>query len=100
LIQRRAHRVLGEAVDLLERIVDDTLLDAIADGTFGIMKRPADRGRGLDGVAAHEVDYYNPATEILEDTRLPGPDAAAPHRAPSRRIDRRMVADVSGPAGG
>ena len=28
-----------------------TLLEAIADGTFGIMKRPADRGRGLDGVA-------------------------------------------------
>ena len=29
-IQRRAHQVLGEAVDLLERIVDDGLLDAIA----------------------------------------------------------------------
>ena len=28
------------------------LLNAIADGTFGIMKRPADRGKGLDGVAA------------------------------------------------
>ena len=53
-IQQRAHAVLGEAVDLLERIVDDTLLNAIADGTFGIMKRPADRGKGLDGVARHE----------------------------------------------
>ena len=31
------------------------LLNAIADGTFGIMKRPADRGKGLDGVAAHEA---------------------------------------------
>src|SRR5499433_365421 len=49
-IQQRAHQVLAEAVDLLERIVDDTLLEAIADGTFGIMKRPADRGKGLDGV--------------------------------------------------
>ncbi|MEH0830828.1 lysine 5,6-aminomutase subunit alpha TIM-barrel domain-containing protein, partial [Micromonospora sp. CPCC 205714] len=39
---------------------------AIAEGTFGIMKRPADRGKGLDGVARHEADYYNPATEILE----------------------------------
>ena len=29
----------------------DGLLDAIADGTFGLMKRPADAGRGLDGVA-------------------------------------------------
>jgi beta-lysine 5,6-aminomutase alpha subunit len=65
-IQRRAHRVLAEAVELLERIVDDTLLAAIADGTFGIMKRPADRGRGLDGVAAHEDGYFNPVTAALE----------------------------------
>ncbi|WP_020524041.1 lysine 5,6-aminomutase subunit alpha [Catelliglobosispora koreensis] len=65
-IQQRAHGVLGEAVTLLEEIVDDTLLNAIADGTFGIMKRPANRGKGLDGVAKHEDGYYNPATEILE----------------------------------
>jgi beta-lysine 5,6-aminomutase alpha subunit len=65
-IQRRADQVLREAVELLERIADDTLLNAIADGTFGIMKRPANRGKGLDGVAAHEDGYYNPATDILE----------------------------------
>jgi beta-lysine 5,6-aminomutase alpha subunit len=65
-IQQRAQRVIGEAVELLGEIVDDTLLNAIADGTFGIMKRPANRGKGLDGVAKHEPDYYNPATEILE----------------------------------
>jgi len=65
-IQQRAHQVLGEAVTLLERIADDTLLQAIAEGTFGIMKRPADRGKGLEGVAAHEDGYFNPATELLE----------------------------------
>ena len=65
-IQQRAHLVLGEAIDLLRRISDDTLLNAIADGTFGIMKRPADRGKGRDGVAAHEPGYYNPVTEALE----------------------------------
>jgi beta-lysine 5,6-aminomutase alpha subunit len=65
-IQQRAHGVLGEAVDLLEKIVDDSLLEAIADGTFGIMKRPANRGKGLDGVAEHEDGYYNPVTEALE----------------------------------
>jgi beta-lysine 5,6-aminomutase alpha subunit len=68
-IQQRAHQVLGEAVDLLERIVDDTLLTAIAQGTFGIMKRPPDRGKGLDGVAEHDEDYYNPVTELLEATQ-------------------------------
>jgi beta-lysine 5,6-aminomutase alpha subunit len=65
-IARRAHRVLAEAVDLLERIVDDGLLDAIADGTFGIMKRPPDRGRGLDGVVKHGPQYFNPVTDVLE----------------------------------
>jgi beta-lysine 5,6-aminomutase alpha subunit len=65
-IQSRAELVLTEAVELLAKIVDDTLLTAIADGTFGIMKRPADRGKGLDGVARHDADYYNPVTEALE----------------------------------
>ena len=65
-IQRRASVVLGEAVELLERIAAEGLLDAIADGTFGIMRRPADGGRGLDGVARHEDGYYNPASELLD----------------------------------
>jgi beta-lysine 5,6-aminomutase alpha subunit len=67
-IQRRAQQVLAESVGLLERIVDDGLLTAIADGTFGIMKRPADRGKGLAGVARQEADYYNPATELMESS--------------------------------
>jgi beta-lysine 5,6-aminomutase alpha subunit len=77
--------VLGEAIELLERIVNDTgssgrrpaggpLLNAIADGTFGIMKRPADRGKGLDGVAKQEAGYYNPAIEILSES---APERAA-----------------------
>jgi beta-lysine 5,6-aminomutase alpha subunit len=77
-IQRRAQQVLAEAVALLEQIDSSAsradpqapgggLLAAIADGTFGIMKRPPDRGRGLDGVVKREVAYYNPAAEILED---------------------------------
>jgi beta-lysine 5,6-aminomutase alpha subunit len=65
-IQQRATQVLDEAVSLLESIVEDGLLNAIGDGTFGIMRRPADRGRGLDGVVPHEDGYYNPATEMLE----------------------------------
>ena len=68
-IAGRADTVLHEAVELLERIVDhdEGLLDAIADGTFGLMKRPADGGKGLDGVARKAADYYNPATELLEE---------------------------------
>ncbi|HET6939740.1 MAG TPA: lysine 5,6-aminomutase subunit alpha, partial [Nocardioides sp.] len=61
-----ARQVLGETVELLEAIVDDTLLEAIADGTFGLMRRPADGGKGLDGVAKKSSAYYNPASELLE----------------------------------
>ncbi len=72
-IVNRAKQVLGETIDLLERIANDRtpsghppLLAAIADGTFGLMKRPPDAGRGLDGVARKAEGFYNPATEILE----------------------------------
>jgi beta-lysine 5,6-aminomutase alpha subunit len=30
------------------------------------MRRPADRGKGLDGVAAHAEDYFNPVVDLLE----------------------------------
>ncbi|MGW6194982.1 lysine 5,6-aminomutase subunit alpha [Kribbella sp. NPDC055110] len=66
-IASRARQVLGESVELLDRIVDDGLLNAIGDGTFGLMKRPQDAGRGLDGVARRSAGYYNPATELLEE---------------------------------
>jgi beta-lysine 5,6-aminomutase alpha subunit len=65
-IQNRAREVLGESVALLERIVDDGLLNAIGDGTFGLMKRPANRGKGLDGVVEKAEGYANPAVALLE----------------------------------
>jgi beta-lysine 5,6-aminomutase alpha subunit len=72
-IQTRARQVLSEAVDLLERIVEDTdasgeppLLAAIADGTFGLMRRPPDRGKGLEGVVRRAEGYDNPAVTALD----------------------------------
>jgi beta-lysine 5,6-aminomutase alpha subunit len=82
-IEQRANTVLAEAIALLEAIATDEdvspiaadpqsvgghapLLAAIADGTFGLMKRPADAGRGLEGVARTTPEYFNPAVEILE----------------------------------
>jgi beta-lysine 5,6-aminomutase alpha subunit len=67
LIVKRAHQVLGEAVDLLERIVADDggLLAAIAAGTFGLMKRPPNGGKGADGVIAKADGYRNPAADLL-----------------------------------
>jgi beta-lysine 5,6-aminomutase alpha subunit len=79
LIVRRAHGVLDEAVALLERIADPAqhpggLLDAIADGTFGLMRRPADGGRGLDGVVERAPGYCNPAIDILDAAAVRGED--------------------------
>ncbi len=67
-IANRANEVLRESIDLLDKILghERGLLDAIADGTFGLMKRPADAGKGLEGVARKSREYYNPAIEILE----------------------------------
>ncbi|MCE7004161.1 lysine 5,6-aminomutase subunit alpha [Kibdelosporangium philippinense] len=67
LIVKRAHQVLGEAVDLLDRIVADGLLNAIADGTFGLMKRPPTGGKGADGVIEKTDGYRNPASDLLEE---------------------------------
>jgi beta-lysine 5,6-aminomutase alpha subunit len=41
------------------------LLQAISDGTFGLMKRPPDAGKGLDGVVRCAPGYDNPASTLL-----------------------------------
>ncbi len=86
-IQTRARQVLSESIDLLERIVHDSdpagdapLLAAIADGTFGLMKRPADRGKGLDGVFERAPGYDNPAITALDGW---APEPAQRHTAPT-----------------
>ena len=66
-VATRARQVLSEAVELLGRIADDGLLRAIAEGTFGVTRRPADGGKGLDGVVPHADGYLNPAVDLLEE---------------------------------
>ena len=67
-VTERAHQVLDGAVGLLRRISTEGLLNAIADGTFGLTRRPPDGGRGLDGVVARAESYFNPVTSLLEGT--------------------------------
>jgi beta-lysine 5,6-aminomutase alpha subunit len=93
-IDRRANQVLAESVSLLRAIRDDGLLNAIANGTFGITKRPADGGRGLDGVIVKAGGYFNPASEILE-----APAAGQARDLAPAATDRDAVAaDQSGGA--
>ena len=88
-IANRARQVLAESVDLLDRIVDDGLLNAIGDGTFGLMKRPQDAGRGLEGVARRSAAYYNPAIELLEEATSEGPRAITHTSSDVRKGTRR-----------
>jgi beta-lysine 5,6-aminomutase alpha subunit len=73
-VERRAQQVLRETVALLRTIGEEGLLAAIADGTFGVTRRPAHGGRGGDGVIERAPGYYNPASEFLEQPR-PAADA-------------------------
>jgi beta-lysine 5,6-aminomutase alpha subunit len=63
--RRRANQVLASSVDLLRRICDDDLLNAIAGG-IQHHQAAADGGRGLAGVVAKADGYFNPAGEILD----------------------------------
>jgi beta-lysine 5,6-aminomutase alpha subunit len=67
-VVERAHQVLDEAVSLLRRISTEGLLNAIADGTFGVARRPTGGGHGLDGVVTRADGYFNPVAEILDGT--------------------------------
>ncbi len=87
-IANRARQVLGESIDLLERIVDDGLLNAIGDGTFGLMKRPQDAGRGLDGVARRSSRVLQPGDRTARG------GASEHHPAVRRHHRRRHGADV------
>jgi len=65
-VERRAHQVLGEAVDLLRRISRDGLLNAIADGTFGVTRRPPTAAGASTASSGGAGGYWNPAIEFLE----------------------------------
>jgi beta-lysine 5,6-aminomutase alpha subunit len=67
-VVERAQQVLDESVTLLRRISTDGLLNAIADGTFGMARRPPGGGHGLDGVVTRADGYFNPVAEILDGT--------------------------------
>ena len=73
------------------------LMDAIADGTFGITKRPVDGGKGLDGVVELGPDAYNPALELLRRRCSPMPDGSD-RPAVRGHHRRRDGADVVHPA--
>lgn len=66
IIQERAKETLDKATNLLERIKEETLFDALEKGIFADVKRPKDGGKGLDGVFEKDSYYYNPFIEMMK----------------------------------
>ena len=62
----RAKEVLAEAVELLRRVDDVGMFDAVAQGWFADTPRPRDGGRGREGVAERGPGYVNPFLELWE----------------------------------
>ncbi len=72
IIQTRAQQVLAGAHELLERIAETGLLQAIEDATFGDVSRRRDEGRGIEGIVATEPGYFNPVVELMRDRAASG----------------------------
>ncbi|MHB8462507.1 MAG: lysine 5,6-aminomutase subunit alpha [Vulcanimicrobiaceae bacterium] len=64
-IETRAADVLAQCEALLARVTEMGLMRAIETGVFADVKRPADGGRGFDGVFARSDAYYNPFETAL-----------------------------------
>lgn len=60
IIQRRAQEVLAKAEAMLKEIEQEGLMSTIEKGKFAAVKRAKDGGKGLDGVAAKDEQYFNP----------------------------------------
>ncbi len=67
IIQTRAREVLAGAREILERIAEEGLFEAIAQATFGETSRREDEGRGIEGILATEEGYFNPVVEQMRE---------------------------------
>jgi beta-lysine 5,6-aminomutase alpha subunit len=67
IVQTRAQEVLQGAREILERIAESNLFEAIAQATFGETARREDEGRGIEGILATEDGYFNPLVELMRE---------------------------------
>jgi len=66
IIQKRAQKVVEDALGTLTKIEKEGLFSALEKGMFGDVKRPKNGGKGLAGVAEKGANYYNPFVEIMK----------------------------------
>ncbi|MGH2677068.1 MAG: lysine 5,6-aminomutase subunit alpha [Actinomycetota bacterium] len=68
-IRARAMQVLQETVDILRRVEEVGMFEAIQAAEFADTSRPPDGGHGLDGVVEIADGYYNPFLELWDHGR-------------------------------
>ena len=66
LIQKRAQKVLQDALDLLSEIEKVGLFNSIEKGMFADVKRWKNGGKGLAGVMHKGINYFNPFIELMK----------------------------------
>jgi beta-lysine 5,6-aminomutase alpha subunit len=66
-VERRASQVLEECRQMLRKVAEIGMFEAIEAGMFADTVRTRDGGRGLDGVVAKAHGYVNPIVEQLSD---------------------------------
>jgi len=62
-IVRRAREVLAGAEEILGRVAEKGLFEALSEGIFADTRRRKDGGRGYDGVVRRDAAYANPFLE-------------------------------------
>lgn len=68
IVRTRAEEVLDRTLEFLREISKAGLFEAIARGDFADVKRPADGGKGLEGIVRKGPRYWNPFEEHLTKT--------------------------------
>jgi len=69
LIQKRAQKVVEDALQTLQKIEHEGLFSALEKGMFAEVKRPKNGGKGLTGVVEKGNNYFNPFVDIMKGNK-------------------------------
>jgi beta-lysine 5,6-aminomutase alpha subunit len=73
IIERRAHQMLSQAVEQLEKVRDVGLFKALEMGEFADVSRDPGGGRGFEGVVKRGEGYFNPFYAALRTGKMSDP---------------------------
>lgn len=69
IVRQRAAKVLNDAHQLLENMVNEGLFEALNKGLFADIKRSKTGGKGLNGVVTKGENYFNPFIKLMKENK-------------------------------